>query len=198
MTFPLQEVADQIALVDATVSAMERKWGIGRLRLLVSEATRDRFDQAQEMWAGACREAAKPPHPAPAITRLKDVGSMMQRAWAALDAEAVQVGAAVLVPEWWEVAPDDASSPVLCITRTHQEAHALVALAKAEKRAVEVWTLAEVGRVIRANSLISAIKAGFPGATVTPSSRMRPEAADVERMVFDDIPDFELAGGQGR
>jgi hypothetical protein len=197
MTSPLRQFSDQMALVDATVAAMERKWGIGRLRLLVSEATRARFDQAQEMWSAACTAAAQPPHPAPVIDRLKEVASMMQRAWAALDAEAVQGGAAVLIPEWWEVPSEDPSSPVLCVTRTLLEANALVAQAKAEGRKVEVWALDEVARVIRANGLISAIKAGFPGATVSPTGRIRREGAEIEAASFgfDEIPEFGLTEG---
>jgi hypothetical protein len=197
MTSILQQISDQVALVDTQVSAMERKWGVGRLRLLVSEPTRQRFDTAQEMWATACRDACKPPHPVHAMQRLAEVAAMMARAWATLDAEAVQAGAAAMVPEWWEVAPDDPSSPVICVARTLRDAHAVGALAKKEGRAVDVWSLDEVARVIRANGIVSAIKASFPGAIVTPTSRIRREGQEIEAANFggEEIPEFGLPEG---
>lgn len=193
MTSPLQTFSDQLALVDRAVSQVERKWGIGRLRLLVSEATRARFDVAAAMWRKAVADCqASPVLAAPLLEHLKACAGMMGRAWAALEAEATQACAAPISPEWWEVQPDEPERGVVCITRTLEEAHVLHAQARAEGRLVEVWALEEVARVIKAHNIVAAIKAGFPGATVTPSGRIRTEGQEIGMtpLVEDEIPDF--------
>lgn len=192
MNTPYSRFSDCLYGVDARVAEMERKWGIGRLRMLVSQPTRERFDMAQAMWrksVEACQ--ASKVMPEPLLAELEAHAAMMMRAWAAVDAEATQAGQKPLQPEWWEVQPDDPADPVICLTRTLQEAHAVAAQAKAEGRLVTVWSLCEVGRVIKAQSLASSIKAMWPGAQVQPSARIRTESqAMALPPLFDDAIPF--------
>jgi hypothetical protein len=73
---------------------MERKWGIGRLRLLVSDLLRAKFD-AQKDKLDAAIDVNREQY-----VRAQAEG--MKRAWAALDRAATEAGAGPLSPEVWE------------------------------------------------------------------------------------------------
>ena len=120
--------------VDTLTDTMERKWGIGRLRLLVSDTLRERFDRQWGKWQAAYAEQD--------LDAVRAHSEAMRRAWAALDAAATEAGYAPLVPEVWETRMPD--GVVLAVVRTQQEAHALAR----DGREREVWTLDEVGRIV--------------------------------------------------
>lgn len=139
---------------DALAAEMEAKWGCGRLRLLVSAELREKFDRQryllnQAVWHGD----------------LEDVRVQAQRmanAWRALDAAALASGAGKLDPDKvWEVVLENGTVAAIVPDLAHAGA------VKAEGRAVRVYTLAEVGRLLSAFPLLAAVKAEFPGATVT-------------------------------
>ena len=84
---------------DALAIELERKWGCGRLRLLVSTELRARFDSqrwklAQAQWHGGLEDV------------VREAGRMA-RAWRALDTAAEAGGAAPLSPEVWELSLSD-------------------------------------------------------------------------------------------
>ena len=86
---------------------LERKWGCGRLRLLVSTELRARFDSqrwklAQAQWHGGLEDV------------VREAGRMA-RAWRALDTAAEAGGAAPLSPEVWELSLSDGT--VVALTR---------------------------------------------------------------------------------
>ena len=111
--------------VDAIARQMERKWGVGRLRLLVDDALRIKFD-AQKAKLDAAIAADQE-------TYIRAQAEGMRRAWLALDRAATEDGAQPLAPEVWEcVLP--ASGEVVSIVRTEAEAHHVA-------RDGEVWTL---------------------------------------------------------
>jgi hypothetical protein len=146
--------------VDRIAGEMERKWGVGRLRLLVPSELRERFDLQK-----TALDLAIFANDVDAVRRL---GPAMERAWAALDRVATDAGARPLAPEHWECACPE-SGEVFAIVRTNPEAAALLR----EGRAMQVYTLDEVARLLAAFPGIAKAKATWPGATVE-AVRRRP------------------------
>ena len=139
---------------DLVASASERKWGAGRLRLLVDVAMRERFDRQryllnQAIWHGD----------------LEDVRVQSRRmvaAYRALDAAATNAGHAQQYPDVWEVVLENGS--VAAIVRDNLDAAHVHANSD---RAVSVYTLAEIGRLLSGFPAIAKAKDHFPGASVT-------------------------------
>jgi hypothetical protein len=137
--------------IDAIAREMERKWGVDRLRLLVGDTLRIKFD-AQKAKLDAAIAAGQE-------TYIRAQAEGMRRAWLALDRAATEDGARALAPEVWQcVLP--ASGEVVSIVRTEAEAHHVA-------RDGEVWTLAEVAVLIeRLGAQIRQVRRRFPGAAV--------------------------------
>lgn len=141
--------------MDAVAREMEERWGVDRLRLLVSTELREKFDRQrylvnQAIWHG----------------QLEDVQSQAERmvkAWKALDAAATTAGAKVMSPQMWEIGLPDGR--VLAIVQTGAEASA--AARTAEGRSMVVWTMEEVAAMVVSLASVNAVKSAFPGATVT-------------------------------
>ncbi len=147
---------------------MERKWGVDRLRLLVADPLRARFDaQKDKLDAAVVANEER-------YVRAQAEG--MKRAWAVLGKAAIEAGARPLSPEVWECALPS-SGTVVAIVRSSAEARHL-----AGERVV--FSLEEVARLI--DNLPAAVletKRVFPGAEV---ARVGPPEIDWER--GDDIP----------
>ena len=150
------------AELDEIASRYEREWGVGRLPLLVSATTAQRFQSAMDLLA-----ADFPP----AGQTWDAVRASIARGWAALAAEATARGHEPLPPAIHEIPLEGCPGAVAAICRDDAHAQALILRAKAEGRTVSTWTLAEVVRVIQANELVNAIKDRWPGATVLPLRR---------------------------
>ncbi len=162
--------------VDALTDAMERKWGTGRLRLLVPDALRERFDRQWRKWQAA--------YAAQDLEAVRAHSEAMRRAWAAMDAVAADAGHAPLAPEVWETRMPD--GVVLAVVRTNHEAHALAR----DGRGKEVWTMDEIGRVVCAwegRRWVDAVREHFPGATVE-ALRLTPRGAEFDWARGDEIP----------
>jgi hypothetical protein len=137
--------------VDEVARQMEQKWGVGRLRLLVSDTLRIRFDAQQAKLDAAIATNE------PAYIRAQAEG--MSRAWLALDGAATEAGAAPLAPEIWECVLSS-TGEVVGIVRTEAEAHHIA-------RESEVWTLVEVAVLIeRLGDEVRQVKRTFPGSAV--------------------------------
>jgi hypothetical protein len=118
--------------LDETARQMEQEWSVGRLRLLVDDALRAKFDAQKTKLDAAIATDQE------VYVRAQAAG--MRRAWQVLDRAATEAGAQPLAPEVWEcVLPS--SGEVVSIVRTEAEAHHVA-------REGEVWTLAEVGVLI--------------------------------------------------
>ena len=139
---------------DAVASEMEVRWGVGRLRLVVDDELRAKFDIQAKLWDDALWNGEQADD---AVYH----GRAMARAWQALDHAATKMGRLPLDPDIWEVGLDDGS--VAAITRTNAEAHAVVR----QGRAIQVYTLDEIARLLSAFPEIVRAKDVFPGATVT-------------------------------
>jgi len=171
--------------VDALANEMEHKWGVGRLRLLVDDDLRARFDEQARLWNLSLWEGASPsldgnrPTAAEAIHH----GQAMRRGWVALDKWATTNSCRPLVPAVWEVGLADGT--VAAITRTNAEA----AAATRENRAMRVYTLDEIGRLLSSIPSIAKVKKHFPGAEVT---AVRPELPELPPD-GDEFPDIFAA-----
>ncbi len=138
--------------VDIVAVEMEKKWGVGRLRLLVSDDLRARFDRQAEKFNRAVWAAD--------VGDVKKHGNGMHRAWLALDEAATEDGAKPLDPVVWETR---IGARVLAIVQTSAEAHAI----SGDGRAREVWTMEEIARVLVAFSQqVGEAKQVFPGCEV--------------------------------
>jgi hypothetical protein len=136
--------------LDATVDQLERKWGIGRLRLLVDDDLRARFDEQKRRLSYALADADE--------DAIAVQTSGMRSGWLALDEAATAAGAQPLAPEVWEAQLSDGT--VCAVVRTEAEARHVC-------RDVEVYTLAEVAQLIeKLGADIRKVKITFPGAAV--------------------------------
>jgi hypothetical protein len=157
--------------VDAIAQQMERKWGVGRLRLVVGDALRIKFD-SQKAKLDAAIAADEEAY-------IRAQAECMRRAWLALDRAATESGAQPLAPEVWECALP-ASGEVVSIVRTEIEAHHVA-------RETEVWTLAEIAVLIeRLGDDVRQAKRAFPGSAVVEVRDRDPPPIDWEK--GDDPP----------
>ena len=166
---------------DHAAVTMEQKWGVGRLRLLVSPELRDKFDRQryllnQAIWHGD-------------LEAVRVQSARMVAAWQALDKAAPT--ADVLSPEVWEVALADGT--VAAIVPDMAAAQAVMT----SGRHVAVYTLEEIGRILSHNTAITEAKLTFPGATVEavrkpsdPLNRFPDTAGGLDDPIEDLFPDF--------
>ncbi len=155
--------------LDQMASEMERKWGVDRLRLLVSDLLRVKFD-AQTGRLDAAIEADR-------VQYIQAQAEAMKRAWLALDAAATEAGHPPLSPEVWECTLPS-TGEVVSMVRTEAEAHHVC-------RDGRVFTLDEIARLI--DGLPEAVleaKRIFPGATVTDVRPRKP----IDWKKGDEIP----------
>ena len=165
--------------LDHLANQMERRWGIGRLPLLVSPETAAKFQAASDRHGSG-----------PTVTHSQaDLDAMMARAWRALDAEAVSRGASPLPPAIHEIPLEGCPGAVAAICLDDEHAQAVLLRAKAEGRTVSAWTLAECVRVIQASEVVNQIKGAFPGANVLPAKAPRAHLVDDAEIPFGGTDD---------
>jgi hypothetical protein len=99
----------------------------------------------------------------------------MVTAWLTLDRTATAAGKAVISPLVWEVALADGT--VAAIVPSDDHARAVIA----EERAVAVYTLDEIARLLSAYPDIARAKLVFPGAEITKISRSISDPLDAIR-----------------
>ena len=166
------EIRSHLDGVDHLAREMEAKWGVGRLRLLVADDVRVRFDRQARLLNEAMWECDLP--------GVRQHAPAMARGWQALDRLAVGAGHAPLSPEVWETATD--AGEVIAIVRSSAEA----AHVAHDGRAMQVWTLDEIGRVLgNVPGLLPEAKRLWPGATVVAIR----EKGEVPAFLGDDMPD---------
>lgn len=138
--------------LDLIAVDMERKWGIGRLRLLVSDLLRAKFDAQRGKLEAAIASGRE--------TYVRVQAEGMRKAWRALDKAATETGGQPLSPQVWEcVLPE--TGEIVAIVRTEAEASAVC-------RHGRVFTLAEIARLIAAlGDTVLGVKQAFPGAEIT-------------------------------
>ena len=173
-------VAGRAALdeADALAIELERKWGCGRLRLLVPTEMRARFDSqrlklAEAQWHGGLDHV------------VREAGRMV-RAWRALDAAAEAAGALPLSPEVWELSLSDGT--VVAVTRSLAEAHHVAN----DPRFVATYTLSDIASLIEKHGFYFGRPRKHDGEKVVTQAREidDPLAARdlVEQFLDDEIP----------
>src|SRR5512134_3295607 len=80
--------------LDQLACEMERKWGVGRLRLLVSDLLRAKFDAQKDKLDAAIASNL--------VQHVPTHAEGMKRAWQALDRAATEARHPPLSPEVWE------------------------------------------------------------------------------------------------
>lgn len=139
--------ADQAAL------EAERKWGVGRLRLLVDAATREKYDKARLRYGEACRAGT--------LDDVQREAANMTKATLALGRVAEAAGALPIDPVvTWEVGLKNGSVAVLC--RSDEDACRVVS----DGRKGAVYSLDEIGRLLEHYSDVVKAKLIWPGAMV--------------------------------
>jgi hypothetical protein len=145
--------------LDHLSAEMERIWGVDRLRLLVSDLLRAKFDEQQARVDAAIASGHE--------TFVRVQVEAMRRAWETLDRAARAAGAKPIPAEVWE-----------CALPTSGE---VIALVRDEASATQgtdgrpVFTLAEVARLIETlGSAVLETKRAFPGAAVTDARSSKP------------------------
>ena len=147
--------------------AMETKWGAGRLRLLVTPELREKFDRQRYLLNAAIRHGD--------LEAVRREAKRMLTAWLALDKAAAAAGKAAISPLVWDVALADGT--VAAIVPSDNHARAVIA----EGRAVAVYTLDEIARLLSAYPDIAKVKLIFPGAEVTAISKSIGDPLDAIR-----------------
>jgi len=140
---------------DMTAAQMETKWGAGRLRLLPE--LREKFDRQRYLFNAAIWHGD--------LDAVRREANRMVTAWLALDRAATAAGKAAISPQVWEVALTDGS--VAAIVPNVDHARAVIA----EGRAVAIYTLDEIGRLLSASPDVAKAKLTFPGAEVAAISK---------------------------
>jgi hypothetical protein len=138
--------------VDALAVEMDRKWGVDRLRLLVDQDLRLKFDRQRvklntALWHGDLPEVERE-------------ATRMATAWRVLDAAATAAGARPIEAE--VLAECVVNGTVVAIVRDEAAGVAV----RGDGRARQCWTLAEIERVLAAFPAAVKAKHTFPGATV--------------------------------
>jgi len=141
-----------IAGADETATRMERWWGCGRLRLLVGPELRERFDRQRYLYAQAIQNGD--------LEAVMRESRRMTAAWEALDRAAKDAKAPTLAPQVWEVTLDNGT--VAAIVPDIHHARAVTA----QGRALAVYTLDEVGRLLSSFPALVKAKQVWPGAEV--------------------------------
>ena len=149
-------LAGRAALDDADMAAseMERKWGAGRLRLMVTAELREKFDRQryllnQAIWHGD-------------LEAVRTQARRMCAAWRALDRAATEAGAEPNHPDVWEITLENGC--VAAIVRDNLDA---AHVHRNSDRAVAVYTLDEIARLISGFPALVKAKEIWMGASVT-------------------------------
>ena len=167
---------------DATAIEMERRWGAGRLRLLVDTPLREKFDRQDFLYRQAIHHGT--------LEEVQRQAGRMIAAYRGLNLAAETVGAPKLSPVVWEVGLADGT--VAAIVRSYEDGVEI----NRERRLV-VFTLEEIGRMLDNYRQVVDTKLTFPGATVTAIRRLSiedplqgvPDGVSLDDPI-DDIPAF--------
>jgi hypothetical protein len=168
----MQASSDAItAPLDAVASAMERKWGVGRLQTLVNEEWAFKFHSAATKLDTALASSD--------LNAIRERAEIMRRGWLKLDELATEAGHQPWVKaDVWEV--EAPNGTVYAIVRDDIDQRNAE-----QKDGVATYTLAEVAKILQAwdeDGQVSIIKAQFPGARVVKAGFTAPKAIDK----FDD------------
>lgn len=151
--------------VDGARIEAEKKWGTGRLELIIGKldpALLARFRGQQARWRSTLEAAWKSDFLSrDTLTAVDQKAGAMQRGWAALDTLAQEAGQRPIAPWVWEARLGDGS--VVAFVETDAEASKVIA----EGRHLHVYTVREVAALIdMIPGALKLAKVEFPGAKI--------------------------------
>ena len=154
--------------IDAAMFTSEQKWGVGRLERIVSPSTLAAYKRGWDAYRVALETGD--------AQAVEAIAPKMIAALAYMDAEATKAGHQPLAPDVWETPLADGTVLVIC--RTGAEASAVLRASQGqdgasyettlppdlaitvrnshEGRALTVWTMAEVARLIERHGSVAA------------------------------------------
>jgi hypothetical protein len=150
-----RKIQSALVELDKVAADMERRWGVDRLRELVSPELRERFDETLDRLNAAIG--------------LSDVGGVekhaaaMGRGWLALENAAKASGARELDGRHWEAALPDGR--VLCVAETREEAYK-VSLDRPGCVVLSVPEIAALFSIWDGKGLVTEALVAFPGAEI--------------------------------
>lgn len=167
-----RKIENAITEYDRVVTRYERKWGCDRLPNLVDMDLRERFWQQMDR----LNKAIESNNPI-------DVEHQVQvtlRAYAALEAKAIEMGATELTNIAWTATSHDSTTTVAVVQDIHE-----VGNVKRDMPEAKVYSVYEVANIIAAwekkNSLVGEVKNVFEGAYVS-------NITDLNKELDDEIP----------
>ena len=161
-----RKIQSALVELDKVASDMERRWGVDRLREIVSPELRERFDETLDRLNAAIG--------------LRDVDGVekhaaaMGRGWIALENAAKSSGARELDGRHWEAALPDGR--VLCVAETREEAYK-VSLDRPGCVVLSVPEIAALFGIWDGKGLVTEALVAFPGAEIV-EARERVELND--------------------
>ena len=138
--------------VEALAIDMANKWGVGRLRLLVPDEWREKYDRQRYLLQQAVDSGD--------LEAVRTHAQRMTSAWRTLDAMALDNGAQPLDPQVWEATLEDGT--VLAIVKDNASAAGLTP----DGRRMVVYTLDEVAKILSSYAQVNKIKIRWSGASV--------------------------------
>lgn len=170
------------AVVDGVVERqreMDAIWGLGRLRLLVSDDLRERFDRQGLKFARLCAD------PKSSAEDIEAAGAGLCRGLEALNDAAVAAGCQRIDSEVWEF-PLETAEGERIVGAIVRDGRDVFKVYERGERGVVVFTLDEVARILSHKHLLGVVevKKTFPGA-VFKDCRPALPFADVADAVTD-------------
>lgn len=165
-----------IQAVDILAHEMDKKWGVDRLRLLVSPDLQARFDTQRWKLNEAIEKADS--------AQIQVESQRTVNAYRALDRAATENGADMLDPKMLEIHQGDGK--VLCVVETHIDASRV----KNDGRAKVVVSLVEIAALLEHYQAAVDVLAAFPGARVTSTRRLDDPVEGIkwQGLIDDEIP----------
>jgi hypothetical protein len=177
--YPSERDADKcraaLATYDAVVRALEVKWGVDRLPLLVEADLRDRFWAQMDVLNAALTKGSG--------VEVEEAVAATVRGMQALERRAMELGAETVTGEVWEETTPNGA--VVAVCRDASE----IAKIRDDGRLDRVYTMSEVEAIVeaweegKAGQLTNKVKSLFDGATI---ESVKPKV--VEADLNDEIP----------
>lgn len=164
-----------IQAVDILAHAMDKKWGVDRLRLLVGPDLQARFDTQRWKLNEAIEKADS--------AQIQVESQRTANAYRALDKAATESGADMMDPKMLEIYQE---GKVLCVVETHIDASRV----KNDGRAKIVVSLVEIVALLEHYQAAVDVLATFPGARVTSTRRLGDPVEGIkwQGLIDDEIP----------
>lgn len=162
------EIQNLIGTLDEVAVRYEAKWGADRLHKLVGAEMQEKWFRQYDKLCDAINDNN--------ILAIRDLVPGTIRAYAAMEAKALELGAAPNKPEVWDIA-------MLSSDRVLRVCKCLADASQVSQEGHDVWALEEIANFISANGrLVSKVKEVFPGAVI--------EKPPFDFKKGDELPEF--------